>query len=108
MTEADLTELERLARAATPGRWRKDCPSWALPWMVGVMQPWTEEPVREVVCTLDVRYGNTDDAPRALDLHYNQVIADAAFIAAACPQTILELINELRALRATNSNGRSP
>jgi hypothetical protein len=100
MNDTDLNELERIARKATKGRWRKDAPTWATPWMVGIDLPFTEEePVREVICTLDVQYGNTEDAPRALDLHYDQVIADAAYIAAARPEIVLKLIEEIRTLR---------
>lgn len=107
MNEQDLKKLEEIARAATSGRWEKDAPSWALPWMVGIIRPHSDSPVRELICTLDVKYGNTEDAHRALDLHYDQVIADATFIAAACPEVVLKLLEEIRDLRSRLSTYRN-
>src|SRR5437867_3641145 len=99
MNDTELKTLEKITKAATPGRWVKDATAWSQPWEVGLILPDSDKPVRELICTLDVQYGNTENAPRALDLHYKQVIADSTFIAAAGPDTVLKLIEEIRRLR---------
>src|SRR5262249_12469068 len=95
-----LPKLEELAKSATPGRWLQDVPSWAHPWEIGVIREWTDEPCREIICSLDVKYGNAEDAPRAIEVDSDQVLADAAYIATACPDTILKLIQEICRLKA--------
>jgi hypothetical protein len=57
-----------------------DSPCYATPWQVGRMSPHADEVQRERLRTLDVRQGNTEESPLALDLDYWQVIADARFI----------------------------
>src|SRR5436305_403025 len=39
----------------------------------------SDTPERNILCTFAVRYGNTKDAPRAVDKDMNQCIADAVF-----------------------------
>lgn len=76
MEPIDLDHLEVAAKAATPGPWRVDCPRKNARIKSGdmfVMESYAANAVR-------------------LD-------ADAAFIAAANPETILALIRELRELR---------
>jgi hypothetical protein len=98
-TVEELARWQKLADAATPGPWIKDAPSYAMPWMVGRALPHDDGPQREVICSLDVEYGNTDDAPRALALDYDQAVADAAFIASA-RDAVPRLIARVRELEA--------
>jgi hypothetical protein len=97
MHPLDIDHLEKLAKDATPGPWQNDQPTWAQPWEVGI--PGSVNG-RNTICTLDVRYGNTPDAPKAIDIDYRQVILDAKYIAAFNPSTALKLISEIRRLRA--------
>ena len=80
--EIDLNELERLAKAATPGKW-----TW-----------------KQVVCFKtpgcavfwpDMSKGGVHY--RRLDSGGGMLEADATFIAAANPAVVLELIRRLRA-----------
>ena len=82
-----MTELEKLARAATPGKWEFRVYSRE---RVIVHAP-TGQAFARVLC----RPPHTNTANQAL-----QADANAAFIAAANPATILALIAERDALRA--------
>ena len=77
MTDAELSALETAAKAATPGPWRH--PGRAL--VVSRMS--ADEPL---VCD-------------CLSREFAQAPKDAAFIAAANPAVVLELIAELRQTR---------
>ena len=94
MTEAELTRLERLAHAATPG-----------PWIVHekyqtFVTESGEEPRRHIInqekrkCT---RYtlGNCDTS-----FSWSQAVANAAYISAVHPVAILDLISDLRQAQA--------
>jgi len=63
-----LTDLERLARAATPGEWANDeqWPRWVL----------------------------ANDEPLASTVHSSRPEADAAYIAALSPERVLQLLDE--------------
>jgi hypothetical protein len=76
----DIKELEALARAATPGEWEKR--NW----------PGLEWPQ----CRISVASGDTAIviSPRYAQ---EQVEHDTAYIAAANPQTVLKLIEVIRA-----------
>ncbi len=78
----DLDALEKLAREATSGRWEAYSAS-CCPDMGGV-----EGPKRSVCASVVGRYGH----PMSL--------ADAQFIAAASPETVLALIARVRGLEA--------
>ena len=80
LTPTKLDELERLAKAATPGPWHQ----WEKEWIVGpIPSSDPEEDANEgVAYTVGDRQSE-----------------DAAHIAAANPQTILTLIAEIRRLR---------
>ena len=89
----DLDELEKLARAATPGPWTA-LPDKTYPdrdRCVGIVGP----PERNAYDELEpVRLVETDSA------FYPPRMKDAAFIAAANPQVVLELISNQRLLAA--------
>ena len=81
MTDAELSALESLARAATPGPW--DCD--ALSTVRSMNNDYRG--VGIVYCAID----STGRVP---------TINNAAYIAAANPATVLELIAELRQVKA--------
>ena len=87
--ELDLNELDRLANAATPG-----------PWILGCLESWDEDgvPIRYVYRTPHETHrtrmrviSGEDDQGRKLDCD-----SDAAFIAAAHPAVVLELVRRPR------------
>lgn len=84
---ADLGELERLARAATPGEWRWDGDDRER----GNLRAPSRDtgPIQEYVLRAEHDYHRDRDEIDALD-------GDAAFIAAANPAAILALISRLR------------
>ena len=97
--ELDLNELDRLANAATPG-----------PWILGRLESWDEDgvPIRYVYRTPRETHrtrmrviSGEDDQGRKLDCD-----SDAAFIAAAHPAVVLELVRRLREAEATTAAAR--
>jgi hypothetical protein len=101
MEERRLAILEKKAKKATKGRWFRDVPCQAMPWEVGVSLPWSDDDQREIICSTKPRCGTEEEpywstcSPREL---YQQM-RDADYIAAACPETILGLISEVKRLR---------
>lgn len=101
MPPVDIAELERLARAATPGEWH-----------AGVDVVWVEtvETASDQQCCGQAELecgGRGCVGPREeiYPVQSQQQIAqagenDAAYIAAASPATILALVEEVRAIRA--------
>ena len=75
MTDTELNELDKLAKAATSGRWSID----------------------ERNCEIVVSRPDMKDIAEAMSMHNGG--CDAAFIAAANPATIISLIAELRQAR---------
>ncbi|HEV7352546.1 MAG TPA: hypothetical protein VGN74_05395 [Brevundimonas sp.] len=96
----DLTELERLAKDASEGPWTAlfgetryhECDD-ADPWAVILT------PRRHEVVTLYERYARKGEDRSDYD-------ADAAFIAAANPATVLDLIARIRHLEAEREKDR--
>lgn len=82
----DLVKLEELAKAATPGPWKQHL----------VDDTTVICPQREICCTF-AEGGLNDDLDFNSDTE--QFEADAAFIAAANPAAILELLAEIERLR---------
>ncbi len=80
--EGDLTYIESLAKKATKGQWIA----------VGSWVENTSDSLPDIVCTPH----DFDRGPRD---SLKQREMDALYIAAAQPKLILELIQELRALR---------
>lgn len=74
MTDAEIDDLETLAKAATPGRW-----------------------VRWLDVTISAQRDNRWESPHVAVADFVQ---DADYIAAACPQKILALIHTLRDCRS--------
>lgn len=119
MTDAELDELERLASKATPGPWRVGVPLFRC-------QNPAHKPARHVtaecvhrflewwdgggeVISRDIGYTETStkkDEPPVIagmwdyELGGIQEPADAAFIAAANPDTVRALVAEVKRLRA--------
>lgn len=95
----DIDALERLARAATPGPWEhyrnKLRPNFG--GMINEVQPSTARS-REAI----VQWSGFDNGHRSEKKH----AANAAFIAAANPQTMLALCAALRAERAKVAEAR--
>ena len=85
----DLTELRRLAEAATPGPWESDglevCQHWSLP------EPWHAVVNAEISCGPYCYGGSVRPIERD---------ADAAYIAALSPAVVLALLDERDALAA--------
>jgi hypothetical protein len=82
LTAGRLAELERLARAATPGPWERETDS------DGNATPY-------LVMAGDIRISDT-----GWDVGKKQAGRNTAFIAAAHPGTVLALVAEVRRLRA--------
>ena len=80
---SDLDELERLARAATPGPWEVDGDGRDICGFAGRLGAANGEPPYEIT--------ENNGFMR------NSMAADAAFIAAANPAVVLELVRRLRA-----------
>lgn len=72
----DLDNLEKLAKAATPGPWKAQFPN-----PTSVLTP---------------KVLTADGGILLETMHYGRMNADAAFVAAANPKAILELIAEVR------------
>lgn len=88
MTDSELDDIERKAKAATPGPWEApDHPE-------SVVDVWTAEPLRAI----DDRAAKEWDHPTAITPSIRG--CDGAFIAAANPQAVLALVAEVRQLRA--------
>lgn len=87
----DIDELERLAKAATPGRWR-----------VGA---YPAEIVGDTHVCVDTEFG-VKVLLRGNENFYEEARANAAFSAAADRDTVLALIAEVRALREFREMGR--
>ena len=85
----DVTELRRLAEAATPGPWESDglevCQHWSLP------EPWHAVVNAEISCGPYCYGGSVRPIERD---------ADAAYIAALSPDVVLALLDERDALAA--------
>lgn len=94
----DLDELERLAKAATPGPWSIDESQYA-DW--GRVLGGDGRPVADTCrpCRMDDAAAARREKRQPL-----AVGANAAFIAAVHPATILELITEARATRTASSH----
>jgi hypothetical protein len=84
-TAGRLAELERLARAATPGPWERETDS------DGNATPY-------LVMAGDIRISDT-----GWDVGKKQAGRNTAFIAAAHPGTVLALVERVRELEAENS-----
>jgi hypothetical protein len=82
MDELDLDEIEKLARAATPGPWR-----W---YKYGILASGPSGETRSIV-SWDYAWGEQEDCNEA---------DDKPFIVAANPAAILALIARLRAAEA--------
>ena len=89
----DLVRLEELAKAATPGPWKQHL----------VDDTTVICPQRDICCTF-AEGGLNDDVDFSSDTEQRE--ADAAFIAAANPATILELLAEIERLRGRNGKLR--
>ena len=116
MADLKLDQLEKLARAATPGPWTTHIDgtcSGASPRIVTDAVDEYGEPFD--IADLSTSHVETEEArnsgempgtyqekPHRFELTHDgeQVLADAAFIAAANPAVVLALIAELRAARA--------
>ncbi len=106
--DAKLAELERLAKAATPGPWRRG--GWSGRCLLDHVHRGAS--VKESPCVHTPRFNEgltshvaTAERPGGMvvDSDYDGVLCapdDAAFIAAADPTTVLALVAELKALRA--------
>lgn len=90
----DHAELARLAEAATPGPWvsERSVDEWGVSVIASNETGHISNPTRGQVCHVSVVAGASGDDP---DLAQ----ANAAFIAAANPATVLALIAEVAALR---------
>lgn len=91
----DLSELEKLARAATPGPWVAEnyVDEVGLSVIASDEADYISNPSRGQVCHVSVIAGATGD-------DRDGAKTNAAYIAAANPETILALIAERDALRA--------
>lgn len=89
----DLDELDRLAKAATPGEWRATTCGSAGERFLGLTE--------DDACSIESADGLTVATDGASDeCHHIFRSADANFIAAANPSAVLELVAEVRRLRA--------
>lgn len=86
---SDLDELERLAKAATPGPWEVDGDGRDICGFAGRLGAANGEPPYEIT--------ENNGFMR------NSMAADAAFISAANPTVVLELVRRLRAAEAGNA-----
>lgn len=97
----DLDKLEQLAGAATPGPWEADIHGNQC---LGIHRPHNHP--------IDADHFDFDDCPANGAIvvtdggYYPPVAADAAFIAAANPAAVLELIAEVRRLNTIIDLGR--
>jgi len=85
-TNIDLDALQALAEKATPGQWKKSKGDWA---EVEITTAQRIKESRAPICGMEVSYTGK---------HGEEQRANARFIAAANPQTILSLITRIRDL----------
>lgn len=98
----DIEELEKLAKAATPGPWEWENPETDNPRAEG---EWNS--ALRTVEEFPSHYGPLSKGILHAELDSNDNMdADAAFIAAANPQAILALISEKRALERDLTEAR--
>ena len=96
MTDADLDKLEALAKAATQGPWEHDGNTG---WMAPVLHRWSESGCcGQVLATGECCGYSVSQEQEAWDVQQigSASPEDAAFIAAANPATILDLIASAR------------
>jgi len=95
MTDAELDALEAAAKAATPGPWivHEKYPQWVVedsePPRRHILLPIKRKVTHHTLGTCDTEFG------------WGEATSNAAYIAAANPAAILELIAELRTTKAS-------
>lgn len=94
MTAVDHAELKRLAEGATPGPWIAETGTDTV-W-VGPPKEWAAK-VARIICPVDVGPGYKTE-------FVEQQQANAAFIVAANPAVVLELLSEIEGLKAERRN----
>ena len=87
MTDAELSNLESLAKAATPGPWEYLPHNSKDAWVITSYQ---NPECEEYICSIAHAFGNIQEKRNK----------DGLYITAANPTTILELIAELRQTKA--------